>query len=187
MRRTIVASLRMLIVLTLVLGVAYPLVVTAAGQGIFGHRANGSLVQVRGTTVGSELLGQSFDGPGWFHGRPGSYDPRASGPSNLGPTNPALGDAVREQLDTVAAADAPAGSVPVDAVTGSGSGLDPDISPAYARLQAPRVAAARGLDVSAVLALIQAHVEGRTFGFLGEPRVNVLSLNLALEGLASTP
>jgi potassium-transporting ATPase KdpC subunit len=187
MRRTILASLRMLLVLTLVLGVAYPLVITAAAQGLFGREANGSLVLVHGTTVGSELLGQSFDGPGWFHGRPGSYDPMASGPSNLGPTNPALGDAVHRQLDSVTAADAPSGPVPVDAVTGSGSGLDPDISPAYARLQAPRVAAARGLAVADVNALIEAHTDGRTLGFLGEPRVNVLALNLALEGLASTP
>ena len=174
----------MLLVMTIVLGVAYPLVITAAAQGLFGQRANGSLVEAGGTTVGSALIGQSFDGPGWFHGRPGSYDPTASGPSNLGPSNPALGDAVRGRLDTVIASDGPAGSVPVDAVT---SGLDPDISPAYARLQAPRVAAARGLDVADVLAMIDAHTEDRTFGFLGEPRVNVLLLNLALEGLASTP
>jgi len=185
MRRTLFASLRMLLVMTLVLGVAYPLLITAAAQGVFGHRANGSLVTSGGTTVGSELLGQAFDGPGWFHPRPGAYDPAASGPSNLGPTNPVLGGAVRGALDAVAGSDRPNGSVPVDAVTGSGSGLDPDISPAYARLQAPRVAAARGLDVADVRSLIDAHTEGRTFGFLGEPRVNVLMLNLALEGLAS--
>ena len=177
----------MLLVMTLVLGIAYPLVITAAGQGFFAHRANGSLVQADGTTVGSALLGQSFEGPEWFHGRPGAYDPSASGPSNLGPTNPALGDAVRQRLDAVTASDPPAGAVPVDAVTGSGSGLDPDISPAYARLQASRVAAARGLGVADVLALIEEQTAGRTFGFLGEPRVNVLLLNLALEGLASTP
>jgi K+-transporting ATPase ATPase C chain len=187
MRRTVFASLRMLLVMTIALGVAYPLVITAAAQGLFEQRANGSLVEAGGTSVGSALIGQSFDGRRWFHGRPGIYDPTASGPSNLGPTNPALGDAVRGRLDTVIASDGPVGSVPVDAVTGSGSGLDPDISPAYARLQAPRVAAARGLDVADVLAMIDAHTEGRTFGFLGEPRVNVLLLNLALEGLASTP
>ncbi|MGZ5288291.1 MAG: potassium-transporting ATPase subunit KdpC [Actinomycetota bacterium] len=187
MRRTVFASLRMLLVMSLVLGIAYPLLITATAQGLFGDRANGSLVSAGGATVGSELLGQPFDGPGWFHPRPGAYDPAASGPSNLGPTNPALGDAVRGALDTVSASDRPTGSVPVDAVTGSGSGLDPDISPAYARLQAPRVAAARGLDVADVLALVDTHTEGRTFGFLGEPHVNVLLLNLALEGLASMP
>jgi len=185
MRRTVFASLRMLLVTTLVLGVAYPLLITAAAQGVFGHRANGSLVTSGGTTVGSELLGQPFDGPRWFHPRPGVYDPTASGPSNLGPTNPALGEAGGGALDAVSGSDRPTGSVPVDAVTGSGSGLDPDISPAYARLQASRVATARGLDVADVLSLIDAQTEGRTFGFLGEPRVNVLLLNLALEGLAS--
>lgn len=176
----------MLLVMSLALGVVYPLLVTAGAQGLFGHRANGSMVTVGGAAVGSELLGQPFTGPGWFHPRPGDYDPTASGPSNLGPTNPALGDAVRGALDTVSASDRPSGSVPVDAVTGSGSGLDPDISPAYARLQAPRVAAARGLDLADVLSLIDARTEGRTFGFLGEPHVNVLLLNLALERLAST-
>jgi len=176
----------MLLVMTLVLGIAYPLAIVAAGQGFFENRANGSLVQAGGVTVGSALLGQTFDGPGWFHPRPGSYDPTASGPSNLGPTNPALGDAVRRRLNTLTTDEAPSGSVPVDAVTGSGSGLDPDISPAYARLQAPRVAAARGLDIADVISLIDAHTEGRTFGFLGEPRVNVLLLDLGLEGLAST-
>jgi K+-transporting ATPase ATPase C chain len=187
MRRTIYVSVRMLLVMTLILGVAYPLAILAVGQGLFAHRANGSLVETGGSTVGSALLGQTFDGPGWFHPRPGSYDPMASGPSNLGPTNPALGGAVRGRLDALTAADAPWGAVPVDAVTGSGSGLDPDISPAYARLQAPGVAAARGLDVADVFALIASNTQGRTFGFLGEPRVNVLMLNLGLEGLASTP
>jgi potassium-transporting ATPase KdpC subunit len=187
MIRSILTSLRMLVVVTIVVGVLYPLAVWGIGQVAFSSRADGSLVVVDGEPVGSSLIGQSFEGPEWFVGRPDAFDPAASAPSNLGPSNPALGDAVRERLDAVTAADDPAGSVPVDAVTGSGSGLDPHISPAYARLQAARVAAARGLPVSDVLALIDAHTEGRTWGFLGEPRVNVLLLNLALEGLASSP
>ena len=185
MLRSVLTSLRMLVVVTIVVGVAYPLAVWGIGQVAFSSRANGSLVTVNGEPVGSSLIGQSFEGPQWFVGRPDAFDPSASAPSNLGPSNPALGDAVRERLDALTAADDPVGSVPVDAVTGSGSGLDPHISPAYARLQAPRVAAARGLPVTDVLALIDAHTEGRTWGFLGEPRVNVLLLNLALEGLAS--
>jgi K+-transporting ATPase ATPase C chain len=183
--RSIVTSLRMLLAVTLLVGVLYPLAVWGVGQVAFSSRANGSLVTVDGDPVGSSLIGQSFEGPEWFVGRPDAFDPSASGPSNLGPTNPALGAVVRERLDAVSAADDPAGPVPVEAVTGSGSGLDPHISPAYARQQAPRVAAARGLPLSDVLALIDAHTEGRTWGFLGEPRVNVLLINLALERLAS--
>ena len=184
MRRTVFASLRMLLVMTLVLGVAYPLLITAAAQGVFGHRANGSLVTSGGTTVGSELLGQPFDGPGWFHPRPGAYDPAASGPSNLGPTNPALGEAVREHSTRSPDRIDRPGPCP-STLSPAVERADPDISPAYARLQASRVAAARGLDVADVLSLIDAQSEGRTFGFLGEPRVNVVTLNLALEGLAS--
>ena len=187
MLRSVLTSLRMLLVVTILVGVLYPLVVWGIGQVAFSSRADGSLVFVDGKPVGSSLIGQSFEGSEWFVGRPDAFDPSASAPSNLGPSNPALGDAVRERLDAVTVADDPAASVPVDAVTGSGSGLDPHISPAYARLQAARVASSRGLPVSDVLALIDAHTEGRTWGFLGEPRVNVLLLNLALEGLASTP
>ncbi|HEY6568341.1 MAG TPA: potassium-transporting ATPase subunit KdpC [Actinomycetota bacterium] len=185
MRRSLIAALRMLVVLTVLLGIAYPLVITGIGQGLFKDRADGSFVESNGTVVGSSLIGQSFEGPEWFIGRPDAYDPAASAPSNLGPTNPELGKAVEERIDAISAADAPTGAIPVDAVTSGSSGLDPHISPAYAALQAPRVAEARGLDLDRVLALIEEHTEGRTFGFLGEPRVNVLSLNLALEGLAS--
>src|SRR5262245_33009537 len=140
MRRQVIASIRMLLVMTVILGVAYPLAMTAVAQVTMSHRANGSLVTAPdGRVVGSELLGQSFEGSEWFHGRPDAFDPTASAPSNLGPTNPALGSLVRDRLTAIRAHDDPSGPVPVDAVTGSGSGLDPDISPAYARLQAPRV------------------------------------------------
>lgn len=185
MRRSLIAGLRMVVVLTLFLGLVYPLVVTAIAQGVFAHRAEGSLVEVDGTVVGSSLIGQAFEGPEWFIGRPDAYDPAASGPTNLGPSNPELGAAVKERVGAITGSDAPAGPIPVDAVTSSASGLDPDISPAYATLQAPRVADARGVPLDQVLALIDDQTQGRTFGFLGQPRVNVLQLNLALEGLAS--
>jgi potassium-transporting ATPase KdpC subunit len=184
MRRQALASIRMLLVITLVVGVAYPLVTTAVAQVAMSHRANGSFVQADGRVVGSELIGQAFEGPEWFHGRPDPFDPTASAPSNLGPTNPELGRLVRERLDAIRAHDDPQGPVPVDAVTGSGSGLDPDISPAYARLQAARVATARGIPADRVLALVDQLVQGRQLGFLGDPHVNVLMLNLALERLA---
>ncbi len=186
MRRQAIASIRMLLVITLLVGVAYPLVTTALAQVAMSDRANGSLVRDGdGRVVGSELIGQAFEGPGWFHGRPDPFDPTASAPSNLGPSNADLGKLVRERLDAIRAADDPEGPVPVDAVTGSGSGLDPDISPAYARLQASRVAAARGIPAEQVLALVDSLTQGRQLGFLGDPHVNVLMLNLALERLAS--
>ena len=185
MRRSFIAAGRMVLVLSILLGIAYPLVITGIGQVTFKHRADGSLVEAGGSVVGSSLIGQAFEGSQWFVGRPDAFDPAASAPTNLGPTNPDLGEAIGERIAAIVEADAPAGPIPVDAVTGSASGLDPDISPAYARLQAPRVADARGLELDQVLALIDAHTEGRTFGFLGDPHVNVLMLNLALEGLAS--
>jgi K+-transporting ATPase ATPase C chain len=173
----------MLLVMTVLVGVAYPLVVVGVGKVAFADRAEGSLIEREGRVVGSSLIGQAFEGPAWFMGRPDAYDPAASAPSNLGPTNPELGAAVLERLEA-AGLD---GDVPGDAVTGSGSGLDPHISPAYARAQAPRVAEARGLDLDAVLALIEEHTRDRTFGFLGEPRVHVLELNLALDEVAPAP
>jgi K+-transporting ATPase ATPase C chain len=186
MRRHLLAALRMLVILTVLLGVIYPLSVTGISQLTMSHTANGSLVRSDGTVVGSVLLAQAFDGDRWFQPRPGSYDPTASGPSNLGPNNPDLIDTVRSAVDNLRRRDdmAVGTPIPAEAVTTSGSNLDPDISPAYAKLQAPRVAAARGLDVQDVLALIDRQTAGRTFGFLGDPRVNVLLLNLALERLA---
>lgn len=187
MRRHLLPALRMLLVLTVLCGVAYPLAVTAGAQLAFADQANGSLVRtVDGQVVGSSLIGQPFEGDRWFQPRPSSagdgYDPTASSSSNLGPTNPELLDAVAERADayrTTNGLDADA-EVPVDAVTASGSGLDPHISVANARLQAPRVAQENGLELDAVLALIDAHTDGRSLGFLGEAGVNVVTLNLAV-------
>ena len=186
MRRQLLAAIRMLVILTMVLGVIYPLAVTGISQLTMSNRANGSLVSSDGSVVGSELLAQAFEGNQWFQPRHGSYDPTASGASNLGPNNPDLIDTVTSAADAVRQRNGvEAGTrIPADAVTTSGSNLDPDISPAYAKLQAPRVATARGLAVRDVLDLIDRQTAGRTFGFLGDPRVNVLLLNLALERLA---
>jgi K+-transporting ATPase ATPase C chain len=186
MRRQLLAGLRMLLILTVVLGLLYPLAVTGIAQLTMSNRANGSLVRSDGTVVGSELLGQAFDGDQWFQPRPGSYDPTASGASNLGPNNPDLIDTVKKNVAALRESDGVAVGtlIPADAVTTSGSNLDPDISPAYAKLQAPRVAAARGLALQDVLDLIDQQTAGRTFGFMGDRRVNVLLLNLALERLA---
>jgi len=183
MIRQLLAALRILLVLTVLLGVTYPLAVTAAAGLTMPGRAGGSLVQSGGEVVGSSLIGQEFSGPEWFHGRVDPFDPTASGATNLGPSNELLADAVQQAAGEVARVEQWAGPIPADAVSGSGSGLDPHISPEYARLQAPRVAAARGLDGNEVLVLVDRLTEGRTLGFLGEPRVNVLLLNLALVAL----
>ncbi|MFZ7088786.1 potassium-transporting ATPase subunit KdpC [Curtobacterium sp. RRHDQ10] len=189
--RTTWVAIRLAVLSTVVLGVAYPLAVTGVGQLAFPHQASGSMVSSGGSVVGSSLIGQSFTGRSaarWFQSRPSAagehgYDAAASSGSNLGPSNPELRKAIEERRAAVAAADGvPASSVPVDAVTASGSGLDPDISPAYALLQVDRVAAARGLSDAAVRSLVDEHTQGRQLGFLGEPRVNVLELNLALAG-----
>lgn len=187
-----VVALRMLLVLTVVTGVAYPLAILGLGQTAFSHQANGSLAQVNGEGVGSSLLGQAFTDaaghplPQWFQGRPsaGNDDPLNSGATNLGPNSPALVKDIEQRRAAIAAFDGvPPASVPPDALTSSGSGLDPDISPAYAYEQVNRVARARGLDPAAVRAVVRGHVRGRTFGFLGEPRVNVVELNIAVAAL----
>jgi K+-transporting ATPase ATPase C chain len=177
--------------LALVTGVAYPLGMTAVSQVLFPRQAAGSAVRdASGAVRGSVLIGQSFIGPQWFHGRPSAtgtspYDPTASGGSNLGPTNPALAAAVRERAIALMQENpAHTGPVPIDLVTASGSGLDPHVSPASALLQVPRVAAARGLDNEAVRLLVKSHVEPALFGVFGRPRVNVLQLNLSLESMA---
>lgn len=173
--------------LTVITGVAYPLLVTGAAQAVFPHEANGSLVDAGGKPIGSSLIGQTFDAPRYFWSRPsatspGPYNGASSGGSNQGPTNPALTDAAKKRLAALQAADSQnTAPVPVDLVTASGSGLDPEISPAAARYQVSRVARARGMDAAAVQALVDAHTKGRQFGVLGEPRVNVLELNLALD------
>jgi K+-transporting ATPase ATPase C chain len=188
MRRQLVPALVMTICLTVLTGIAYPLAVSGAAAVLFPRQASGSLVEVGGKVVGSSLLGQNFTDPKYFWPRPSAagtngYDGLASGGTNLGPSNPKLLDSVQQRVaDYRAANDLAAETpVPVDAVTSSGSGLDPDISVANARLQARRVAAARGLAVDDVLGLVAVHTRTRPWGVLGEDTVNVLDLNVALD------
>ena len=184
-------ALTLFAVLALVTGLAYPLAVTGLAQLVFPHQANGSLVEHGGKIVGSELIGQQFSAPGQFWGRPSATAPMAynaggSGGSNLGPSNPALHQAVQERIAALRAADpGNQAAVPVDLVTASASGLDPHISRAAADYQLARVARARGLPVEQLRALVDQHSEGALLGLLGEPRVNVLQLNLALDALAA--
>ncbi|PYO52479.1 MAG: potassium-transporting ATPase subunit C [Candidatus Rokuibacteriota bacterium] len=176
-----------LVVLTVVTGIIYPLIVTGIAQAVFPYQANGSLIVKDGKPVGSALIGQPFDDPKYFWSRPSATSPfpdnaGSSSGSNLSPTNPDLVKAVQGRVDALRAADpGNAAPVPVDLVTASGSGLDPHISPAAALYQVPRVAKARGLAPRAVRQLVERHTEGRFLGLLGEPRVNVLALNLALD------
>jgi K+-transporting ATPase ATPase C chain len=187
MRRQLVPAIVSTVVFTVLLGFAYPLVVTAVAQVAFNDNADGSLVEVDGEIVGSELLGQSFTEPGYFWPRPSAagdgYDAAASSGSNLGPTNPDFLATVEERAAAYREAHGLSEDVlvPVDAVTTSGSGLDPHISVANARIQADRVAEARGVPVDGVLALVDENTEGRPLGFLGEDGVNVLELNLDLD------
>ncbi len=181
--RQTLAGFLLLLAFTLVLGLGYPLLMTGLGQVAFHDQANGSMVQLHGKDVGSSLIGQEFKGQQWFHSRPsaGGYDALASGGSNLGPNSPDLLTAVNDARAQVAQDNGVSpNDVPPDAVTSSASGLDPHISPAYADLQVARVAKARGMSVADVQRLVDDHSQGRILGFLGEPRVNVLELNLAL-------
>jgi K+-transporting ATPase ATPase C chain len=186
-RKQLRPAILMTLVLCVITGFVYPGVVTGVAQVLFSRQANGSVVTVNGKVVGSELIGQSFTQAGYFHSRPSAagngYDARASAGTNKGPTDAKLADTlIAGRVDSAVAVDhATKGKVPSDMVTASGSGLDPHISPANAYVQVARVARARGVDSGAVRTLLERHVEGRQFGFFGEPRVNVLLLNIALD------
>jgi K+-transporting ATPase ATPase C chain len=189
--RLVLRSVVAVAVLTAVFGFAYPLLVTGVAQLAFANRANGSLIERNGRVVGSSLAAQAFTKPQYFHSRPSATTPAYNAASttfaNLGPTNPDLTKAVRQRIAAILRLEGPynpglkVSDIPVDAVTTSASGIDPDISPAYARLQAARVAKVRGLPLSRVLQLVGQHTDGRWLGVFGEPGVNVLELNLALD------
>jgi len=185
--RNLVAAILMTMVTTVILGVVYPLGMTAIAQLAFPVQANGQLIERNGRVVGSRIIGQSFTKPGYFHSRPSAagmgYDAANSAGSNLGPTNKKLIDAVKANVDA-ARKDNPNVPVPVDLVTASASGFDPHITPAAAAFQIPRVARERSISEEQVRRLVAAHTEGRQFGFLGEARVNVLELNIALDDQA---
>jgi K+-transporting ATPase ATPase C chain len=192
-RKQIWPAIAMTLVLCVITGLVYPGVVTALAQVLFPRQANGSLVTVNGRVVGSALIGQSFTRAEYFHPRPsgagGGYDASASSGTNKGPTDRKLADTLVAQAvgDAIANDGAAKGSVPADMATASGPGLDPHISPANAQLQVARVAHARGIDSARVRAVVDAHTEGRQFGFFGDPRVNVLLLNIALDSAFGDP
>ena len=186
MKKNLVIAVLFTLVTTVMFGVIYPLVVTGLAQLLFPDKANGQLIQKNGKIVGSSIIGQAFTGPGYFHSRPSAagtgngYDPTSSGGSNLGPTNKMLTDRVASSVKSLQAEN-PSTPIPVDLATTSGSGLDPDISLAAADFQVPRIASERKMSEADVRQLIAAHTSGRQLGFLGEPRVNVLALNLDLD------
>ena len=186
MKKNLLVAVLFTLVTTVMFGLIYPLVVTGLAQLLFPSKANGQLIQKNGKIVGSSIIGQAFTGPGYFHSRPSAagtgngYDPTSSGGSQLGPTNKMLIDRVNGSVKTLQPEN-PSMPIPVDLATTSGSGLDPDISPAAADFQVPRIASERKMTEADVRQLIAAHTSGRQLGFLGEPRVNVLELNLDLD------
>lgn len=190
MKKNLAIAALFTIVTTVLFGLIYPLLITGLAQALFPWRANGQLIKMRGQTIGSRIVGQEFDGPGYFHSRPSAagtgYDASASGGSNLGPTNKLLIERV-QAIVRKAKAENPSSPVPVDMVTASGSGLDPDVSLAAAYFQVPRVSRERGISQVQVLQIVQKNTKGRQFGILGEPRVNVLELNLALDAAHPLP
>lgn len=185
MKKNLLISIWMTLATTVLLGIVYPLMVTGLAQWFFPRQANGELIHEHGELIGSKLIGQPFTSPEYFYSRPSAagaagYDASASGGSNLGPTNKVLIDRVASQVAALEK-DNPGVPVPIDLVTTSGSGLDPDISPAAAEFQVPRIARERGMSQTDLRVLVSRHTEARQFGFLGEPRVNVLELNLDLD------
>jgi K+-transporting ATPase ATPase C chain len=193
MIRSIVRATLAVVVLAVLTGLVYPLVMTGVAQVAFSGKADGSIVQVHGKRVGSSMIGQEWTGPNWFYGRPSAvaYDASTSSGTNLGPSSQDLADGIKEVAREIIMVESPyhpgltVAQIPADLLTSSGSGLDPDITPAAAKFQAPRIAAAHGLPLSQVMSLIDEHTSSRTLGFMGMPRVNVLELNLALQRLAS--
>ena len=182
MKKNLVTAVLMTIATTILLGIIYPLVVTGIAQVLFPKKANGQLIEANGKVIGSRIVAQAFTAPGYFHPRPSAvgYDPTNSNGSQWGPTNQKLVDRVKGDVAT-AQAENPGTPVPIDLVTASASGFDPHITPAAAAFQVPRVAGARGINEAQLRDLVSKHTEGRQWGFLGEPRVNVLELNLELD------
>lgn len=190
MKKNLITAVLMTIVTTILLGIIYPLVVTALAQVIFPGKANGQLIQRNGQVIGSRIIGQPFTGPAYFHSRPSAagtngYDPLNSGGTNYAVTNQKLIDRVNGDVAALRAEN-PSAPIPVDMVTASASGLDPDITPAAAYFQVPRVAQARHMDAAQLRSLVAAHIKNRALGLLGEPAVNVLELNLALDSASPT-
>jgi K+-transporting ATPase ATPase C chain len=187
MKKNLLIALWYTLATTVLFGLIYPLAVTGLAQVLFHDKANGQLIEKNGKIVGSRIIGQAFTGPGYFHSRPSAagtgYDATSSGGSNYGPTNKALLDRVKADVQKLHAEN-PSAPIPVDLVTASGSGLDPHVSPAAAEFQVPRVARERGMKEEDVRALVEKHTQGRDLGFLGEPRVNVLELNLDMDAVS---